>query len=215
MSLSWKNWKLKDIVYGIVVPTIVVLIIFAISIMPTFLGRTSFGIFIGIAYGLSEAVLIVAVPMLLGLIWNQWAGGASGFLLGSIYALWYSDKFIAASIFRSSSQQASLRVLFGDPSLLGYVLSAMLIGYVSGALNRRSENFMRMVISGILSGTIGGILMFFTCQFSNPPLIYGIYGFLITLLPRVACGVLIPIIAKVFTWYGATLGKPKSEYSPL
>lgn len=35
--------------------------------------------------GLGEAILIVAIPMFAGLIWNKWAGGGAGFILGSIY----------------------------------------------------------------------------------------------------------------------------------
>ncbi|MEM3050876.1 MAG: hypothetical protein QXJ40_02165 [Candidatus Bathyarchaeia archaeon] len=57
----------------------------------------SAGIFIGIISEIEEMVVIVAVPLLLGLVWNRWAGGASGFLLGSIYAMWFQVKYGAFS----------------------------------------------------------------------------------------------------------------------
>ena len=42
---------------------------------------------------IEEMVVIVGVPLLLGLAWNRWAGGASGFLLGSLYSIWWSVKY--------------------------------------------------------------------------------------------------------------------------
>jgi len=85
MTLSWKDWTINDVIWGIGVPLIIALLIIA---FPTVIGPvlrivdpswTLEGI---IVYGLPEMVCIVAVPMLIGLVWNQWAGGASGFLLG-------------------------------------------------------------------------------------------------------------------------------------
>ena len=189
MSLSWKEWSRDDILYGIVVPVFVVLLIVGLSSLGRFFGYENLGFIIGITSGISEAILIVGIPMLLGLVWNRWAGGASGFLLGSIFALYWADSF------HSWNNR-------GDISLLGYVVSAMLIGYVTGALNKGSDNFRRMVVSAFTAGTIGGLLFFMIYQLSPIVLVYGLDGFLITLLPRMACGVLIPIIAKVFSWYG-------------
>ena len=45
-----------------------------------------------------------------------------------------------------------------------YVVSAMLIGYMAEALNKRLENFRRMIISGVVAGTIGGIFLFGVLQ---------------------------------------------------
>jgi len=84
-----------------------------------------------------------------------------------------------------------------NTSLLGYVVSAMLIGYMAGALNKRSESFLRMVISGIVAGAIGEILLFWIFQLSPSNVVRG-HGFSVTFLPRIACGILMPIIVKVF-----------------
>ena len=71
---KWGAWKLGDVIFGVVIPTLVALLIVGVSMVST-------PSLIGLKYPLLEAIVIVGVPMLLGLIWNQWAGGASGFLL--------------------------------------------------------------------------------------------------------------------------------------
>jgi len=162
----------------------------------------SSGIIIGIISAIEELVLTVAVPLLLGLVWNRWAGGASGFLMGSIYAMWYAVKYGLYSVSFRGGGYVNL-----GPTLLGWVLSAMLIGYMAGALNKRSENFRRMVIAGVVSTTVGGVFLFGMFQLSPSNVIIGVDGFLLTVLTRTAAGVIIPIIAKVFMWYGVAMHK--------
>jgi len=192
LDLNWKEWNRNDVIYGVVVPVIVVLLIVAISKLGSLFGG-GFGIATGITMELQELVMISVVPLLLGLVWIRWAGGASGFLIGSIYTLYWADSF--------RSYRGSGTVL------LAYVLSAMLIGYMAGALNKRSESFIRMIISGVAAATIGGVLLFGVFQLSSANLVTGLDGFLLTVLSRTACGVIIPIIAKVFMWYGMAIGK--------
>jgi hypothetical protein len=93
------------------------------------------------------------------------------------------------------------------PTILGWVLSAMLIGYMAGALNKRSENFLRMVVAGVISTTVGGLFLFGMFQLSPSNVVTGLDGFLITVLTRTASGVIIAVIAKVFMWYGVALHK--------
>jgi hypothetical protein len=199
MGLGWRDWKLSDIIYGVVVPVIVVLVIVGLSRLGSIFGMGSFGFVIGIISGIEEMVVIVGVPMLLGLVWNRWAGGASGFIVGSLYALYWADQF-------NRSYTTGFHVGAGT-LLLGYVVSAMFIGYTAGALNKRSEDFKRMIISGLIAGTIGGLLLFGTFQLSPVNVVTGLEGFLLTVLPRVACGVIIPVIAKVFMWYGMAMNR--------
>ena len=193
MGLGWKDWNRSDIVYGIVAPTIVVLVIVGLSQLGSLLGSGSFGFIIGIVMSIEEIVVIAGVPLLLGLVWNKWAGGASGFLLGSLYALSVADKF---------GRPSAGHFMGPGTLLLGYVVSAMLIGYMAGSLNNRSEDFLRIIISGLVATTIGGLLLFGVFQLSPVNVVTGLDGFLLTVLPRVACGVIIPVIAKVFMWYG-------------
>ncbi len=142
---------------------------------------------------IQELLLIAVIPLFLGLVWNRWAGGAAGFLLGTIYALYWAPSYHG---FEGEG-----------PILLGYIVSGMLIGYMAGALNKGSENFIRMVIVGVTSTTVGGILLFGIFHLSPVNVVSGLYGFAITVLTRILCGILIPVVAKVFMWYGISMSK--------
>ena len=196
MGLGWKDWHRSDMIYGILVPLLVVLLIVGISQLGRLVGggfEGAGGIIIGITMELQELVLIVAVPLILGLVWNKWAGGASGFLMGGFYALYWAD---------------SMHSLRGSGTiLLAYVLSPMLIGYMAGALNKGSEDFRRLLISGVVAATIGGIVLFGVFQLSSVNVVTGWYGFLLSVLPRAACGAIVAVIAKVFVWYGISANK--------
>ena len=184
---KWNEWKFGDIIYGIVIPTIVALLIIGVSMVST-------PSLIGLKYPLLEAIVVVGVPMLIGLIWNQWAGGASGFLLGSLYALYYADQLYAA--------QGR-----GDISLLGNLVSAMLIGYIAGALSKRSTSYRRMLIAGVTAGTMGSLLVLIVGQFS--PILGGasLGGIVLVFLPRILAGVLVPLIARAFLRHGTNRNK--------
>lgn len=201
MDLDWKQWSQKDILYGVVAPVLVVLLIVGVSQLSRLFGGVFEGLggaVFGITMELEELLVIVAVPLVLGLVWNRWAGGASGFLMGSIYALYWADSYHSpmAGNFEGSGTV-----------LLAYILSAMLIGYMAGALNKHSESFRRMLIAGVTATTIGGILLFAIFQLSPANVITGIDGLLLTVLTRTACGLIIPVIAKVFMWYGVVQHK--------
>jgi hypothetical protein len=201
MGLDWKQWSRSDIIYGIIVPVLVVLLIVFLSQLSRLLGggfEGTGGIVLGITMELQELVIIVAVPMTLGLVWNRWAGGASGFLLGSIYSLYWADSYHSPM---AGNIQGSGTVL------LAYILSAMLIGYMAGALNKRSESFRRMLISAETAAIIGGVVLFLIFQLSPANVVTGAIGFLLTVLARVATALVVPVIAKVFMWYGVAHSK--------
>jgi ABC-type cobalamin transport system permease subunit len=181
----WIDWKFKDFIFGVIVPTIVAFLIVGISM-------SSSAAAIGLKYILLEAIVVVGVPMLIGLVWNQWAGGASGFLMGSLYALYFADQVYAS--------QGS-----GDISLLGNLVSAMLIGYVAGALNKRSSSYRRMLIAGVTAGIVGSFVVVFTSNFSSilGPATLG--GSVTSFLPRVLAGVVVPLVARAFLRHGANL----------
>jgi hypothetical protein len=196
LGLDWKQWSRKDIIYGIVAPVLVVLLIVGVSQLSRLLGGGFEGLsgaVFGITMELEELLVIAAVPLTLGLVWNQWAGGASGFLMGSIYALYWADSY---------HSPIGVNFTGSGTVLLAYILSAMLIGYMAGALNKHSESFRRMLIAGVTATTIGGILLFAIFQLSPANVITGIDGLVLTVLSRTACGLIIPVIAKVFMWYG-------------
>jgi len=196
LGLDWKEWSRGDILYGIVAPLLVVLLIVAISQVGRLVGggfEGLGGLVFGLTMELQELLLIAAIPLTLGLVWNRWAGGASGFLMGMFYMFYWAD---------------TLRSIRGSgPILLAYILSPMLMGYIAGALNKHSENFKRILISGVLAAAIGGIMLFEIYQLSSVNVVLGIEGFLLTVLPRMLVAVVIAVVAKVFMWYGVVMHK--------
>lgn len=195
MAGGLRDLKPKDILYGLVAPIIVGLIIIAFPLSERTLGNIDFALVGIFVFGLQEQIMITIVPMMFGLLWNKWAGGAAGFLLGSIYALWYAIFGIRNPGWVS------------DISLLGYLLSGMLIGYIAGALNQHSQAISRMLFSAIAAGIAGGLFLFLTEQLSSFQLVTGAYGFFITITPRVTFGLIVPLLAKLFIKNGASTGK--------
>jgi hypothetical protein len=191
MGLSWKQWSKNDIIFGIVVPIIVVLVIVAFANIRSLLGpgaMQSFGVVIGITMEITELTLIVGIPLMLGLVWNRWAGGASGFLMGTFYAIYWSSSVS--------------RLEGGGTILIAYILSAMLIGFMAGSLNKGSEDFKRMLISGLVATTIGGIMLIGIFQIAPANVVTGVDAILYNVLPRMLMAVIIAVVAKVFFWYG-------------
>ena len=147
----------------------------------------SLGVVIGITMEITELTIIVAIPLMLGLVWNRWAGGASGFLMGTFYAIYWMGSLN--------------RLEGGGIILLAYILSPMLIGFMAGALNKGSEDFKRMLISGLVATTIGGIMLLAIFQLSPSNVVTGVDAVLLNVLPRMLMGVIIAVVAKVFFWY--------------
>jgi len=187
MSLGWKKWSKNDIIFGIILPVIAVFVIVLVSKLPSLFGG-GFGIVTGLTMEIAELVVIVGVPLALGLLWNQWSGGASGFLMGTFYALYWANSFHGIS--------------GSGTVLLAYIVSPMLIGYMAGALNKRSDNFKRILISALVAATIGGIVMFSVFQMSSANVVTGVTGFALTVLARMLAAVLTAVVVKVFFWYG-------------
>ncbi len=189
MTHRWKEGKIGELIFGIIIPSLVALLIVGVAMVST-------PSLIGLKYPLLEAIVIVGVPMLIGLIWNQWAGGASGFLLGSLYALYYSDQLYASQG----------RV---DISLLGNLVSAMLIGYIAGALSKRSISYRKMLFAGVISGIMGALLVVFVGQFSPILGETTADGIVLAFLPRVLAGIIVPFIARAFLRHGALQNRPQ------
>jgi len=192
MSLDWKKWTKNDVIFGIILPVIAVFVIVLVSKLPSLFGG-GFGIITGLTMEIAELVVIVGVPLALGLLWNQWAGGASGFLMGTFYALYWANSFHGIS--------------GSGTVLLAYIVSPMLIGYMAGALNKRSDNFKRILISALIAATIGGIVMFSVFQMSRANVVTGVTGFALTVLARMLAAVLTAVVVKVFFWYGMGTNK--------
>jgi hypothetical protein len=79
----------------------------------------------------------------------------------------------------------------------------MLIGYMAGALNKRSENFRRMLIVGMATTAVGGFFLLGMFQLSPSNVVpFDFTGFALNVATRIAAGAIVAVIAKVFMWYG-------------
>jgi hypothetical protein len=216
--LETEKFKLADILYGIIIPLILVLLIFFLGIYVNvsgthhILGQTGISGTIGVILTSGFAQMIVlGVPLVLGLLWNKWAGGAAGFIMGGMYYV------ACAGLYTGYYNGAGNYNFYGDMSMLGYLVNAIIIGYMAGALCNKSTNFKRMLGAGMTAAVITAVIqayLNYTVALA-PGLkmnhdqwaittfgITGLYGFTLAFVPSIALGVIVPIIAKVMTWYG-------------
>ena len=97
--------------------------------------------------------------------------------------------------------------LYADPSFIGnWIVGAVLIGYIAGGLTNGSMNFKRMLGAG-LTASIAVAMMQFVLNMtvaSGAWMAQGDPGFALftVMLPGILLGIIIPIIAKVMSWYG-------------
>ena len=200
---SWTDWKLSDLIWGIILPLIVafLIIIFPLELSKILLDIDSGGTLTAILTdGLGEAILTIGIPLFAGLIWNKFAGGAAGFLLVSIYALFSNDSIVWGI---SQGWCMPSGMFAADIANLGYVVSAMLIGYMAGSLNKGSYSFRRMLVASLIAAVIVGFFQLWTASLSITMMVqdYVYSGFLI-MLPKLIYAVIIPIFVTVFGWFG-------------
>jgi hypothetical protein len=144
------------------------------------------------------SMVCLGVPLFLGLNWSKYAGGAAGFVMGTLYYVAFAGYNIQYSIINYG---ASLN-LYADPSFIGdYIVGAILIGYIAGALNNKSFSFKRKLGASLTAALTVGIFTFilnYTVSFaawmtqSDPG-----YNAFITILPMIFIGIIVPIISKI------------------
>ena len=130
-----------------------------------------------LTFGFIENIMIYGLPIFLGIGYNRWAGGATGFLFSWMWvvstALWYPvDPNLGPEINRFNFQ--------ANPSWLGYVVSSMMTGYLAGALNYGSQSIKRCITSGVVAAWSMSFFRFIPfiiyspmyCAFGTP----GCYG---------------------------------------
>jgi LytS/YehU family sensor histidine kinase len=146
--------------------------------------------------------------MVLGLLWNKWAGGAAGFIMGGLYYVASAGQYNGLL----ATAGVTTYNYFGDISMLFYLVNAVIIGYMAGAINNGSSNFKRMLLAGFTAAMITAVIQAYLNatvaleygrkmaldQWANDPLMAIVTGF----VPSIALGVIVPILAKVMTWYG-------------
>jgi hypothetical protein len=244
--LEPEKFKLSDILYGIVIPLLLVLLIAVLAIYVNpggqfhVLGYEGVGGTIAIIFTQGFAQMIVlGVPLALGLLWNKWAGGAAGFIMGGTYYLASAGLYNGyyAYLGYIYPNDPIYHNFYGDLSMLFYMVNAIIIGYMAGALNNKSTNFKRMVGAGLTSAIITAVIQVFmnynfaldfagassssVLKWAPRMMAHGLwttlegevtassiaYGFTLAFVPSIALGVIVPIIAKVMTWYGLQPGR--------
>ena len=217
------KFKLADILYGLVIPVIIGIVIIAFPAIlrpaldswfppgdPLTGEGASPNAFLTVIFthGFSQMVAL-GIPLLFGLIWNKWAGGGVGFITGTLYytafaawnIMWTINNFVPAMGVQDVPN------LFADPSFIGnFIVGSILIGYIAGALNSKSTNFKRMLGASLTATITVGVIQFVLNMTvaTGAWMAQGNPGFALftVMLPAILLGIIVPIIAKVMTWYG-------------
>jgi len=163
--------------------------------------------------GVAQGMLTCGIPVFIGVAWNRWAGGASGFLLSLIW------------VFASHGQFGAW--FYPTADWLGLIVAGMLSGYIAGALMSRSRmkgsnSLKNMLFAAIVAAIIAVIFttatyVWYSPMFSSnilPPhgtgtvewgameLMDGItYNYFINGAIYGVWGLLGAVVAKVSTWF--------------
>jgi len=208
------GWIFSDIstciilplIFGVLIiafPTVIADVLRTIHIyLPEFLwGGTIIPLDYILTIGIAQGLLACGIPIFLGLAWNKWAGGASGFLLSVLYtigmAAYWGEGFIPTA------------------DWLGLIVSGMLAGYIAGALMARSRmlgdySFKIMLIWSIVAATVAiafttQTYIWYSPMFQpiNGNYMDGVtYSYFINIIIYIVWTILGVIVAKVASWFG-------------
>ena len=204
--------KLGGILWGLIIPLIVGIVIVAFSTVlkpaldtwfpsgdpMTGEGASPYAFITQIFTHGFGLMIVLGVPLFLGLTWNQWAGGAAGFVMGTLYYLAFAGYNIQYSIIHYGSSQN----LYADPSFIGnYIVGGILIGYIAGALNKKSMRIKRMLGAALTASITIGVFQFIL----NYTVAFGAwmtrgdvpFALFTTMLPMVILGIIVPFIARI------------------
>lgn len=150
--------------------------------------------------GIAQGMLTCGIPIFLGLAWNRWAGGSSGFLLSVLYTVgmgvYYGQYFIPTT------------------DWLGVIVSGMLAGYIAGALMSRSRmrgstSLKSMLFAAIVAAVVAIIFTTQTFVWYSPmfspidgSIISGVtYNYFINIVIYGLWAIIGAIVAKVSSWF--------------
>ena len=222
--------SLNGILWGLVIPVIIGIVIVVIPAVlkpaldvwfppgdpVTGAGMSSYAFLtVILTQGLSLMV-IMGVPLFLGLNWSKYAGAAAGFVMGTLFyvsyagynIMWTINNYIynpnlpIATLDELRVFLANTPNLYRDPSFIGnYIVGAILIGFIAGALNNKSFHFKRKLASAMTAAVTVGVFSFvlnYTVSFaswmtqSDP-----FSAFYQVLLPLVILAIIVPIISRI------------------
>ena len=220
---------INGILWGLVIPLIIGIVIIAIPALLrpaldtwfpagdplTGEGASPYA-FLTVIFTHGLALMVVmGVPLFLGLNWSKYAGAAAGFVTGTLYYLSYAgynimytiNNYVNSSMAGASVEElkaflASTPNLYRDPSFIGdYILAAILIGFIAGALNSKSFHFKRKLAASLTASVTVGVFSFilnYTVSFaswmttSNPG-----FALFTVMLPLIILGIIVPIISRI------------------
>jgi uncharacterized membrane protein YeaQ/YmgE (transglycosylase-associated protein family) len=112
--------------------------------------------------GTAQGILTCAIPIMLGITWNRWAGGASGFLCSLLYTL-------SIAVYYSPYEGAFVPTV----DWLALIVSGMLAGYIAGSLMTRArmrgnDNFKNMLIAAIVGAAVATVFTTLTYMWFAP-----------------------------------------------
>ncbi len=207
-----EKFKLSNLIDGIAIPIILVILIFALAVYVNPTGSYHvFGeanvISVILTQGFTQ-MLVLGVPLVLGLLWNKWAGGAAGFITGGMYYVASAGQYNGIY----AGYGITTYNFFGDISMLFYLVNAVIIGYMAGSLNSGSMSFKRMLGAGLTASIITAVIQAFMNynlalepgrmmaqdSWATDPVLAVVVNF----VPSIALGIIVPILGKVMTWYG-------------
>jgi hypothetical protein len=204
--------KLGGILWGLVIPLIIgiVIVAFPAILRPaldswfppgdpnTGAGASPYAFLTVIFTHGFSLMVVLGVPLFIGLNWSKWAGGAAGFVTGTLYYL----AFAGYNISYSTITYGSSLNLYADPSFIGdYIVAAILVGYIAGALNNKSFHFKRKLAAALTATITIGLFQFilnYTVSFASW-MTRGDPGFALftAMLPMIILGIVIPIISRI------------------
>ena len=153
-----------------------------------------------LTFGVAQGMLSCGIPIFIGLAWNRWAGGASGFLLSLLYTV-------------------SMGVYWGQyfiPTVdwLGVIVSGMLAGYIAGALMTRSRmkgstSLKSMLFAGLVAAIVAILFttqtyIWYAPMFETPGMTYFdsvTFNYFVNIVIYGVWTILAVIVAKVSTWF--------------
>jgi len=202
--------KLGGILWGLVIPLLVgiVIVLFPAVLRPALdswfppATMTSAGspyAFLTAIFTHGFALMVVlGVPLFLGLNWSKWAGGAAGFVMGTLYYIANAGYNIQYSIINYGSSPN----LYADPSFIGnYIVGGILIGYIAGALNNKSFHFKRKLGASLTAALTVGIFSFILNYTVSGAkwMTQADPGFALftAMLPMIILGIIVPIISRI------------------
>jgi hypothetical protein len=202
--------KLSTILWGIIIPLIIgtVIVIFPAVIRPlldsafpppTMDSAGSDYAFLTVIFTHGLALMaVLGVPLFLGLTWNKYAGGAAGFIMGTLYYVAFAGYNIQYSLINYGLNTNP----YADPSFIGnYIVGGILMGYMAGSLNEKSMRIKRMLGSALTASIAVGIFQFIlnytvadAAWMTQADPVTALWQ---TLLPLVILGIIIPFIARI------------------